>query len=89
MFQLKQKNRQAQVTLEFTFCFVIALLLIYGCIMAFRWAGLSLANRRIEHEDVLYNGIDERWIGYDQSPAKQVDPNFSKPLPMNMVFNSW
>ena len=80
---------KAQVTLEFTFCFIIVLLLIYGCIMAFRWAGLSFADIRKTHEDTLIQGIDPNWTSYNSGPFKQVNPDFYKPLKMNLVFNNW
>ena len=89
---MKNKKRQttrAQVTIEFTFCLIIVLLLIYGCIMAFRWAGVSLAERRISHDTTINASVNELWEDLSMSPAKQLTPDFYKPKPMNMVFNNW
>lgn len=80
---------KGQVTLEFTFCFIIVLLLLYGCIMAFRWAGLSFAGIRQEHESSLTTGINESWTFYKEGPYKQVNPDFYEPLKMNLIFNNW
>ena len=83
------KKTSAQVTLEYTFCIVIILLLIYGAILVLRWAGVSLANRRIAHEATLTNSISEGWIIFDDGPLKQLQTNFHSMTPMNLVFNGW
>ena len=80
---------QGQVILEFTFCFVILMLLIYGCIMAFRWAGLSLVERRIAHDETITGDVNKKWDFYSESPANQVNPSFFKGTKMNLVFNQW
>lgn len=81
------KQHDAQVIVEFTFAFVILLLLFYGCIMALRWTGLSLAERQIAHENTLNADVDEGWGS--RSPLIQLETDFAKPTPLNLVFNKW
>jgi len=45
--------------LEFTFCMIVLLLMMYGMMMVFRWVGLDLAERRQSHERVLTQEITE------------------------------
>ena len=80
---------QGQVILEYTLCLIIVLLLIYGCIMIFRWAGVNLADERIGHDASLRSKIEENWGSYTQSPLNQVRPDFAEPTEMNFVFNGW
>ena len=37
-----EKNTSAQVTLEFTFCFLIVLLIFYSCVKALQWYGKAI-----------------------------------------------
>ncbi|MFH1360155.1 MAG: hypothetical protein ABIJ41_03860 [Candidatus Omnitrophota bacterium] len=84
---MKFKNRQpAQVTIEFTFCFVVLLLIIYGCLMVFRWVGLGLAERTEQHQESMTQDVDEYWKTKPDSPIKQVDPNFYHPSDFHFVF---
>ena len=69
----KQRILQGQVILEFTFCMVVLMLMIYGVFMVFAWTGKDLAERRRAHEDVLFS-------------ARQVDPYFYKPIKMNAIW---
>ena len=70
--------KKGQAILEFTFAMIILMLLIYGLIMVFRWVGLDLAERRIQHEMVLTDN--------SLSPQEQVNPNFYRPKKMRTVF---
>ena len=88
-FLENNQKPKGQVILEFTFCMIILLLLIYGCIKAFRWAGVSLADRRITHESTLFSSPNELYSALDDGPLKQINPDFYKPLPMNLMFNKW
>ncbi len=40
--QKKNIRKKGQVTLEFTFCFIIVLLFFYSVVKAMQWAGISL-----------------------------------------------
>ena len=75
----KSKNNKAQTILEFTFCSVVVLLMLWGTMMVFRWAGLDLAARRQAHDATISNpGI---------SPREQVYPVFHQPLTMNAIWD--
>lgn len=84
-------RKKGQVFIEFTFCMIIILLFFYGCVMAFRWAGLSLANRRISHDNTLKVGVDDLWSSMDftTSALKQINPKFDRGTKMNLIFNKW
>lgn len=45
--------RAGQALIEFAFCMIVILLMIYGTIMVFRWTGLDLAERRAAHDRSL------------------------------------
>ncbi len=91
MIRLPKKT--AQVTIEFTFCFILILLILFGCLGAFRWAGVSLMERRIAHDttlnaDVVNEGAN--WIEHPElSPLSQLDENFYEVKNMNMIFKNW
>ena len=70
--------KKGQAILEFTFAMIILMLLIYGLIMVFRWVGLDLAERRIQHEMVLTDN--------SLSPQDQVNPDFYRPIKMRTVY---
>ena len=89
MSNSKKLQRSAQTTLEFTFSLIIILLLLYSCVMIFRWAGVSLMERRVAHDSVLTESIDESWVVYNSGPLKQLKKDFYKPDDMNFVFNGW
>ncbi len=83
-------KEKAQVTLEFTFCIIIALLLGYACLKAFRWSALDLVYRRDAHEKSLIKPVSESWQGLDtNSPINQLDGDFYRGTKMNLVFNNW
>ena len=46
-----KKNRtKGQVTLEFTFCLFVVLLIFYSCVKTMQWLGRALAKPGIEHQ---------------------------------------
>lgn len=80
-------EQKAQVTIEFSLCFILGLLLFWGCIMAIRWAGVSLAERRIAHDETLLTPVDDHWDGtVAGSPLKQLEPDFFDGAQMNLIF---
>lgn len=83
------QNFKAQVTLEFTFCFLIVLLIFYGCLKAFEWVGVDLAKRRIAHDETFNIKVEEDWTDLSNSSLIQLDPDFYTSSKMNMVFNGW
>ena len=46
---------RAQSTIEFTFAMIIVLLLVFGLIRIFRWAGMDLAERRWAYDKAMAN----------------------------------
>ena len=82
----------AQVTLEFTFSMILVLLLMYGVIRVMGWVALTLAERRVAHENSLTKQTSvESWknIYKDPSPLLQLEPEFYTTNKMKLVFNSW
>ena len=66
-----------QVIIEFTFCMIIVLLMIYGVTKVFFWAGRDLVERRKAHDNVLTGG---------GSPSQQIAPDFYTPVKMNAIW---
>lgn len=44
---------RGQSIMEFSFCMVVVLLMLYGTVMVFRWTGIDLAERRLAYERSL------------------------------------
>jgi hypothetical protein len=84
----KTKNK-AQVIVEFTFCVVITLIMVYGVVYVFQWVGEDQVRRRQQH-DALYSikkPIKERYSSPSSSGVlQQLEPNFYKPVKMNAIF---
>ena len=82
-------KKYGQAMLEFLFCMIIIMLMIYSMMMILRWVGIDLANRRIDHEKVLFRGGIDPLIQpedvYIKSPQIQLDSYFHKPIKMNAV----
>ena len=60
---IKNDTTTGQVILEFTFSMIIIMLMIYAAIKIFLWAGSDLVERRIDHDRVLTQVINEDWGG--------------------------
>ena len=67
---------------------VIILLLIYASVQIFRWSGVSLAERRIAHENLLIAPIDPNFTQATMGtgPLRQIDPYFYKPKKVKAVW---
>jgi len=50
-------DSKAQSTIEFTFAMVAIIFLIFGMLRVFRWAGMDLANRRVNQDLSLTGNI--------------------------------
>lgn len=70
--------RKAQVSIEFTFSVIMALIMLYSVVMILRWAGLDLAERRLSHDQLL--------IKQNVGPLQQIDPYFHDPIELNATF---
>ncbi len=73
---------KAQSTIEFTFAMVAIIFLIFGMLRVFRWAGMDLANRRV-NQDLSLTGN----ISTSGDPSPQLDPGDNPVLPMGTVYN--
>ena len=95
----KTKIKKGQVILEFTFCMIIVLLMIYGLVKIVFWSGRDLVERRKAHEKMLTGncffkvnictrmfrppGGCMRCVG---SAEQQIDPYFYTPIKMNAIW---
>lgn len=80
------KTKFAQATIEFTFSFILMLILFYGIIQAIRWTGVTLAERRIQHEQSFKKTVGDNWKGYDNGPMQQIRSDFYQPKRMDLIF---
>ena len=75
----KPFTRKGQVILEFTFCMIVILIMLYGVIKVFHWTGSDLVERQRAHtKTLLVNTLD---------PREQIDPYFYAPIKMNAVWD--
>jgi len=74
-------TNNAQVMLEFTFCMIVILIMIFGVTKVFHWTGNDPAQRRISHDLVLTNQA--------ASSLEQIDPYFYQPIGMNAVWDGF
>ena len=87
--RIKQKRNSAQVIVEFTFSLIMVLLILYGIVKVIRWSGVSLADRRIEHDRILNTNVPDNFPTFAQGPLRQVYPDFYNVKDMNLIFNNW
>ena len=83
-------SNRAQVILEFTFCIIVVMLMLYGLIMVFRWTGVDSAERRLAHDRRLTSediNPDYPQDNPGEGPLWQIDPYFYKPIGMNAIWN--
>ncbi len=66
-----------QVIIEFTFCMIIILLMIYGVAQIFIWSGRDLAERNQTHTYYLERNV---------SPTRQIHPYFYTPGGMDAIW---
>ena len=71
---------KGQVILEFTFCMIIVLLMIYGVVKVFHWAGEDMVERRKAHDGTLRAAT---------LPVHQIDPYFYTPVKMNAIWDGF
>lgn len=73
LYKIIRRRRSAgQVSLEFTFAIVATILLIWGMIRVFRWAGLDLA-KQIKAYESTQGGYDEDF--YQSGDMKATVPS--------------
>ena len=74
---VRRGRKLGQVVIEFTFCLIIVLLMIYGVTKVFFWAGRDLVERRKAHDALLTS---------DVTPPQQIAPDFYTPVKMNAIW---
>jgi hypothetical protein len=93
-------TKKSQVILEFTFCMIIVLLMLFGLTKVFTWVGRDYAGRSAAHDSTLTMGVVEsyggcltyvnfvctQWSTMADGPMKQVDPYFYTPVKMNAIY---
>ena len=72
---------KAQSTIEFTFAMIVIMLLIFGMMQTFRWAGLDLANRRVMQDNSILS------LDSSGDPASQLNSDIDSVLPMAAVYH--
>lgn len=71
-------THKGQVILEFTFCMIVILIMIYGVVKVFHWAGEDVVERQRAHDSVLLGG---------GSPRDQINPYFYGAADMNAIWD--
>lgn len=77
---------KGQVILEFTFCMIVILLMLFGITKVFTWSGREYAGRSNAHDDTLYTEIEQSYGPMGEGPLQQIDPFFYTPVKMNAIF---
>jgi len=72
-------TRKGQVILEFTFCMIVILIMIYGVIKVFHWAGKDIVDRQKAYDAAL--------LIQQGSPRDQIKPFFHAPGKMDAVWD--
>jgi hypothetical protein len=57
---------------------IVILIMIYGVIKVFHWAGKDLVGRRIAHDNALVAPV---------APRDQIKPYFYEPVKMNAIWD--
>lgn len=83
---MKLKKKNAQAVIEFTFGMILVLLMVYALMSIFRWNGVSLAERRMAHENVLIANVEYNFGSAGSSPEKQIDPYFHRSKKVRAVY---
>lgn len=77
---------KGQVILEFTFCMIVIMLMIYGVTKVMIWTGRDFAGRSAAHDQTLYKHFNPDYGAIGEGPAEQIDPYFYTPVGMNAIF---
>ena len=82
-------QKKGQVIIEFTFCMIIVMLMMYGLVKIFRWTGVDMVERRMSHDVTLKVGITKDYLNTDigSGPMRQIDDYFYKPTKMDAVWD--
>jgi hypothetical protein len=77
-----------QVVLEFTFCMIIVLIMLFGITKILVWSGRSYAGCNNAHDETLYRSFKENYKNIENGPSKQIDPYFYTPVKMNAIWGA-
>ncbi len=77
---------RGQTMVEFTFCLIVILLMIYGLMRIFEWTGKDQAMRRMAHDALITTGVKRSYDNEGDGPAKQISPYFHTPIKMNAIW---
>jgi hypothetical protein len=80
---LKEKG---QVILEFTFCMLIVMLMVFGITKVLIWSGRDFAGRNEAHTKALTRDIVKGYKDIGDGPLNQINPYFYTPVKMNAVW---
>jgi hypothetical protein len=75
---------KGQVILEFTFCMVIVLLMVYGITKILTWTGREYVGRITGHDETLFLSVPSRYS--DSGPVRQIDPYYYTPVKLNAIW---
>jgi len=65
-FVTNKGPRKAQVIIEFSFCMIVLLLMLYSTMMIFHWSGIDLVGRRIAYDNSLFLPVSQDYsVSYD------------------------
>ena len=84
----KKKRPEGQVILEFTFCMIIVLLMIFAITKIMVWSGREYAGCNDAHDSTLYAPIDRSYTIPGEGPLKQISPYFYSSVKMNAIWKA-
>ena len=79
-------TKKAQVILEFTFCMIIVLLMLFGITKVMTWTGREYAGRFDGHDRTLTGPFIPSYVSMGDGPSNQIDPYFYTPVKMNAIY---
>lgn len=56
--------QKAQVIIEFSFCMIVLLLMLYSAMMIFRWTGVDIVGRRVSYDNSLFLSVSQDYSVY-------------------------
>ncbi|HBG60749.1 MAG: hypothetical protein A2306_00565 [Omnitrophica WOR_2 bacterium RIFOXYB2_FULL_38_16] len=77
MFLKKSIKLKGQVLIEFTFCMIIILLMLWSMVQIMGWVSRDPVARRQAHYDTLRS---------NGSIGQQLDSYFYEPIPLNAIW---
>lgn len=77
---------KGQVILEFSFCMIIVMLMVFGITKVLIWTGRDFAGRNEAHTKKLERGIQREYGDIGEGPLNQIAPYFYTPVKMNAIW---